>query len=232
MSPAQLAGVVIFSKWLLTAAVLVGCGVAKAQGAEFFGTFSSGPAGQFIDAGQRPLFELSSEFSFDDPNGLKWKVPKGTKVDGASIPQALRSIIGGPFEGAYLKASVIHDYFITSARPRAAQLMIRIKTSIMACVPMECPLPISDRSPSPPDRVCLPLTFSERGGTSSWMLFGLLASPRASRGRLVRALLLARHNAATFDGSLHPANCLKIVPTIDCTEWLARREPTFPALLG
>ncbi|WP_287304985.1 DUF1353 domain-containing protein [Mesorhizobium sp.] len=93
------------------ATAFLGCGVVETQAAEFFGAFSSGPAGQFVDADQRPLFELSRDFSFDDPNGLKWHVPAGTKVDGASIPQALWSIIGGPFEGAYLKASVIHDYY-------------------------------------------------------------------------------------------------------------------------
>ncbi len=38
-------------------------------------------------------------------------VPAGTKVDGASIPQALWSLIGGPFEGKYRDASVIHDYY-------------------------------------------------------------------------------------------------------------------------
>ncbi|WP_434118753.1 DUF1353 domain-containing protein [Sinorhizobium meliloti] len=111
VSPAQLQRLQSISKQLSFAAVLLAFGVAKGQAAEFFGTFSSGPVGQFIDAAERPLFELSNEFSFDDPNGLKWSVPKGAKVDGASIPQSLWSIIGGPFEGAYLKASVIHDYF-------------------------------------------------------------------------------------------------------------------------
>ncbi|AAB91732.1 hypothetical 36.4 kDa protein (plasmid) [Sinorhizobium fredii NGR234] len=109
--PAEIRKIAKISKRLLGATVILGFGVAEAQAAEFFGTFSSGPAGQFIDADPRPLFELSSDFSFDDPNGLKWPVPTGTRVDGASIPQTFWSIIGGPFEGAYLKASVIHDYF-------------------------------------------------------------------------------------------------------------------------
>ncbi|MGR9249456.1 DUF1353 domain-containing protein [Rhizobium leguminosarum] len=100
-------------KRVLLGAALLCCSAIEINAAEFFGNFSSGPSGQFIDADPRPLFELSNNFSFDDPNGLKWDVPAGEKVDGASIPQAFWSIIGGPFEGPYLKASIIHDYFCT-----------------------------------------------------------------------------------------------------------------------
>jgi hypothetical protein len=38
-------------------------------------------------------------------------VPRGTSVDGASIPQVFWSLIGGPFEGRYRNASVVHDYY-------------------------------------------------------------------------------------------------------------------------
>ena len=38
-----------------------------------------------------------------------WTAPKGAKVDGASIPQLFWTPIGGPFEGKYRYASVIHD---------------------------------------------------------------------------------------------------------------------------
>jgi hypothetical protein len=54
---------------------------------------------------------LLAEFAYEDPAGRKWKVPKGHKVDGASIPQALWSILGGPWDGPYRRASVIHDYY-------------------------------------------------------------------------------------------------------------------------
>jgi hypothetical protein len=54
---------------------------------------------------------LIEPFEFIGPNGRRWPVPAGTVVDGASIPQAFWSIIGGPFEGAYRPASVIHDYY-------------------------------------------------------------------------------------------------------------------------
>lgn len=78
---------------------------------EYFGKFPEGPQGRFVDGEERPGFELTKDFWFEDPNSVIWMTPKGTVVDGASIPQPFWSIIGGPFEGSYLKASVIHDYF-------------------------------------------------------------------------------------------------------------------------
>lgn len=54
---------------------------------------------------------LSDGFAFVDQKGTRWSVPKGAKVDGASIPQSLWSVIGGPFSGKYRAASVIHDYY-------------------------------------------------------------------------------------------------------------------------
>ena len=58
-----------------------------------------------------PVFQLSAPFGFKDPAGRVWPVPSGEKVDGASIPQLFWSFIGGPFEGNYLYASVVHDYY-------------------------------------------------------------------------------------------------------------------------
>jgi hypothetical protein len=53
--------------------------------------------------------ELLADFSYLDPKGIRWDAPVGSVVDGASIPQFAWSIIGGPFEGKYRSASVIHD---------------------------------------------------------------------------------------------------------------------------
>lgn len=78
---------------------------------EHFGDFLDNLKGIFIDARPRPLFQLEDDFRFIDPNGLQWKAPAGTQVDGASIPQIFWSLIGGPFEGSYINASVIHDYY-------------------------------------------------------------------------------------------------------------------------
>ncbi len=54
---------------------------------------------------------LESELVFIDADSLRWPVPKGAVVDGASIPKLFWSVIGGPFEGKYRKASIIHDWF-------------------------------------------------------------------------------------------------------------------------
>ncbi len=51
------------------------------------------------------------DFGFLEEDGLHWPVPPRSTVDGASIPQALWSLIGGPFEGKYRDASVVHDYY-------------------------------------------------------------------------------------------------------------------------
>ena len=49
---------------------------------------------------------------FVDNNGRVWVVPQGNRTDGASIPRSLWSLVGSPFTGKYLKASVIHDYYV------------------------------------------------------------------------------------------------------------------------
>jgi hypothetical protein len=52
---------------------------------------------------------LVSELRYTDPQGVVWTAPIGSVVDGASIPRYLWSIMGGPFEGQYRNASVLHD---------------------------------------------------------------------------------------------------------------------------
>jgi hypothetical protein len=52
---------------------------------------------------------LLAPFAYIDPSGLEWFAAAGWIVDGASIPQFAWSLIGGPFEGRYRNASVIHD---------------------------------------------------------------------------------------------------------------------------
>jgi hypothetical protein len=52
---------------------------------------------------------LLDNFGYIDPKAKLWIAPTDSIVDGASIPQAFWSIIGGPFEGKYRNASVVHD---------------------------------------------------------------------------------------------------------------------------
>lgn len=62
--------------------------------------------------------ELVGNYSFIGPSGTKWSVPDKYVVDGASIPQFLWSVVGGPLSGKYRNASVIHDrYCDTESRP-------------------------------------------------------------------------------------------------------------------
>jgi hypothetical protein len=52
---------------------------------------------------------LLNELRYTDPQGTVWIAPAGSHVDGASIPKSMWSIMGGPFEGKYRNASVLHD---------------------------------------------------------------------------------------------------------------------------
>lgn len=54
---------------------------------------------------------LLTAFGYVDPRQVEWPVPAGAMTDGASIPQVFWSITGGPFEGRYRKAAVVHDYY-------------------------------------------------------------------------------------------------------------------------
>lgn len=67
------------------------------------------------EADGRSMTVLKS-FKYIDADKKVWRVPSGVLVDGASIPQALWSLIGGPFEGRYRNASVVHDYFCDSRK--------------------------------------------------------------------------------------------------------------------
>lgn len=72
-----------------------------------YGTFTGRVATEWLADGRR--MRLLESFSFTDPHGIRWDAPAGWVVDGASIPQQAWSTIGGPFEGIYRNASVIHD---------------------------------------------------------------------------------------------------------------------------
>jgi hypothetical protein len=104
----------------LIAISLLALGSSLGAADEYFGEFLDPLKGTFLnDAKPRPKFRLDTTFRFKDPNGLLWAVPAGTEVDGASIPQMFWTVIGGPFEGAYINASVVHDYFC-NAKSRTA----------------------------------------------------------------------------------------------------------------
>ena len=47
-----------------------------------------------------------------DRDGVHWDVPAGYQTDGATIPVIFHPIIGGPWTDSYIKAAVVHDFYI------------------------------------------------------------------------------------------------------------------------
>src|SRR4026207_1212524 len=76
-------------------------------GATKWGCFNGEPVTKGNPDGR--TMTLLTELRYTDPKGNIWVAPIGSIVDGASIPRALWSFMGGPFEGRYRNASVLHD---------------------------------------------------------------------------------------------------------------------------
>jgi hypothetical protein len=80
------------------------------------GRFTNSVVTEWLPDGR--YMQLTQPVEFIGPDEKRWPVPAGTKVDGASIPQFFWSLIGGPFEGQYRDASVVHDFYCqTRIRP-------------------------------------------------------------------------------------------------------------------
>ncbi len=65
----------------------------------------SRPADTFRD------IKLLEPFGFVDSNSVHWDVSSGYISNGASIPPTLWPVVGGPLDGPYRDAAVIHDYY-------------------------------------------------------------------------------------------------------------------------
>jgi len=99
---------------LLSAVLLTACGSGKSPGSiartaqsNPWGYYTGEPETRWNSDGR--TMTLLSELRYTDPHGLVWVAPAGATVDGASIPRSLWAIMGGPFEGRYRNASVLHD---------------------------------------------------------------------------------------------------------------------------
>ena len=99
-------------------AVLAGCASHKnsgapsgatqpASGGSKWGYYNGEPVTKWNPDGR--TMTLLTELRYTDPQGVVWVAPIGSVVDGASIPRYLWSVMGGPFEGKYRNASVLHD---------------------------------------------------------------------------------------------------------------------------
>ena len=84
----------------------VGC-QSGSHSNEDFGHFEGKVTAKWLPNGR--TMRLTRRFAYIAPGGKRWNAPRGSVVDGASIPKACWSIIGGPFEGKFRNASVIHD---------------------------------------------------------------------------------------------------------------------------
>ena len=75
-----------------------------------FGSYDGLPPQTSWDADGRSMHLLAA-LGYHGPDGVDWPVPTGAWLDGASIPPALWTIVGGPFEGKYRNASIVHDHY-------------------------------------------------------------------------------------------------------------------------
>ena len=63
--------------------------------------------GKFVGAGQ---WELTAPFEYHSDIGSIIEIPIGFVTDGASIPKIFRPVIGSPWGGLYVKATLPHDW--------------------------------------------------------------------------------------------------------------------------
>lgn len=102
----------VLSAALTTCATAVPAARALAQTPQgFIGDLLFRPAEQ---PNGTVLFEVTKDFGYVDSTGIRWQAKAGVQTDGASIPRIFWPIIGHPYEGLYLKAAVIHDYYCTT----------------------------------------------------------------------------------------------------------------------
>jgi len=122
--------IVLAAGVIAAAALLSGCGGGKqphwtlgAEQKHKWGYYSGSPETRWDSDGR--TMTLLNEFRYTDPKGEVWVAPAGSVVDGASIPRSLWTIMGGPFEGKYRNASVLHDvaYDNKNRPPKECDLM-------------------------------------------------------------------------------------------------------------
>ena len=116
-------------------------------GATKWGHYEGEPVTKWNPDGR--TMTLLTELRYTDPHGEVWVAPIGSVVDGASIPRYLWSVMGGPFEGRYRNASVLHDVAY-GERKRPWQDCDRMFYYAMRCSgvgatsPRPCTMPSTD----------------------------------------------------------------------------------------
>ncbi len=80
-----------------------------------FGRFENSTKVEFIrGAPNERRVRLLEELRYVDPSGQTWIAPKDYVSDGASIPRAFWTVVGGPLDGPYREAAIIHDAYCDS----------------------------------------------------------------------------------------------------------------------
>ena len=102
---------------LILLAILGACASVEKPdpGPAEWGSFPEPPQTQWLDDGRRMI--LLRDFAYLEPDGKTWIASAAHKpvkeddltIDGASIPPVFWSVIGGPYEGLYRNASIVHD---------------------------------------------------------------------------------------------------------------------------
>lgn len=76
-----------------------------------FGSYEGTPAQVEFDDEDGRSGKLLRKIVYHRQDGIDWPVPPGAWLDGASIPRPLWSVVGGPYEGLYRTASIVHDHY-------------------------------------------------------------------------------------------------------------------------
>lgn len=80
------------------------------KGDSSYGVFSGDPQAVWLTEPKADRrMQLLDAFTFTDAAGRVWDAPKGHRVDGASIPRSLWTMVGSPYTGDYRRASILHD---------------------------------------------------------------------------------------------------------------------------
>jgi len=110
---------------IILASLIFSLSAAKAQ----IDTFSGSFVFEWINdqSGADRDMVIQEPVSYVDPTGKEWPVPKGARINGASIPPLFYQLIGPPFVGNYRRASVVHDHYcdIKTEGWRATHRMFR-----------------------------------------------------------------------------------------------------------
>jgi hypothetical protein len=100
------------------------------------GEFSGDPEARWLtepDDPDRRMY-LLKDFTYTDPKGKEWTVSAGyDKMDGASIPRALWTLVGSPYTGDYRRASIVHDRACDDAQGDKAKRRAADRMFYYAC---------------------------------------------------------------------------------------------------